>query len=92
VVTGNCNFKTLFDFSYYFVLTRIYLHFFSYSGERFFILYKESKENRKVRNVRLVGNTDDSAPLNKNFLNYRKSLSAADKADFCQLTQIKRFV
>jgi len=43
----------------YFVFTRIYLHFFSYSGEEFFILYKESKENRKVRNVRLVGNIDD---------------------------------
>jgi len=53
--------KTFFDFSYYFVIIRIYLHFFSYSGEGFFILYKESKENRKVRNVRLVGNIDDSS-------------------------------
>jgi len=36
VVTENCNLKTFFDFSYYFVFTRIYLHFFSYSGEGFF--------------------------------------------------------
>jgi len=61
VITGNCNLKTFFDFSYYFVFTYIYLHFFSYSGEGFFILYKESKENRKVRNMCLVGNKDDSS-------------------------------
>jgi len=30
VITGNNNLKTLFDFSYYFVFIRIYLHFFSY--------------------------------------------------------------
>jgi len=63
VITGNCNLKTFFDFLYYFVFTHISLHFFFCSGERFFILYKESKENRKVRNVRLVGNTDDSRIL-----------------------------
>jgi len=39
------------------------LHFFSYSGEGFFILYKESEENRESRNVRLVGNIDDSSIL-----------------------------
>jgi len=31
------------------------LYFFSYFGEGFFILYKESEENREIRNVRLVG-------------------------------------
>jgi len=34
--------------------------FFFYSGEGFFILYKENEENREIRNVRLIGNTDDS--------------------------------
>jgi len=63
MITGKCNLKTFFYFSYYFVFTHIYLHFFSYSGEGFFILYKESKENRKVRNMRLVGNTDDFSIL-----------------------------
>jgi len=63
VITGNCNLKTFFDFSCYFVFIHIYLHFFSFSGEAFFILNKESKENRKVRNVCLVGNTDDSSIL-----------------------------
>jgi len=66
VIKGNCNFKTFFDFLYYFVFTRMYLYFFSYSGEGFFILYKESKENKKVRNVRLMcGNKDDSSILLK---------------------------
>jgi len=37
--------------------------FFSYFGEGFFILYKESEENREIRNVRLVGNTEDSSIL-----------------------------
>jgi len=37
--------------------------FFSHSGEGFFILHKESEENREIRNVRLVGNTDDSSIL-----------------------------
>jgi len=30
------------------------LHFFSYSGEGFFVLYEESEENREIRNVRLT--------------------------------------
>jgi len=34
--------------------------FFSYSGERFFILYKKSEETREIRNVHLVGNTASS--------------------------------
>jgi len=37
--------------------------FFSYSGEGFFILYKESKENKEIHNARLVGNIDDSSIL-----------------------------
>jgi len=37
------------------------LHFFSYSKEGFFILYKESEENREIRNVRLVDNTTTPA-------------------------------
>jgi len=60
VITGNCNLKTFLIFSCHFVFTHIYLQFFSYSGEEFFIPYKESKENRKIRNARLIGNTDDS--------------------------------
>jgi len=39
--------------------------FFSYSGEGFLILYKESEENREIRNVRLIDNTDDSSILLK---------------------------
>jgi len=37
--------------------------FFSYFEEGFFILYEESEENREIRNVRLVGNTDSSILL-----------------------------
>jgi len=61
MITGNCNSKFFFNFLYGFLFTQICLHFFSYSGEGFFILYKEVEENREIRNVRLVGNTDDSS-------------------------------
>jgi len=63
MITENCNSKIFFNFSYCFLFTHICLHFFSYSGEGIFILYKESEENREIRNVRLVGNTGDSSIL-----------------------------
>jgi len=64
VITGNNNSKTfLFIFRIILYLPAFICIFFFYSGEGFFILYKESKEKRKVRNVRLVDNTDDSSIL-----------------------------
>jgi len=51
------------DFLYCFLFTYICLHFFSYSEEEFFILYKESEEHREIRNVRLSSNTNDSSIL-----------------------------
>jgi len=54
VITENFNLRTFLIFLCYFVFIHIYLHFFSYSGKKFFFLYKKSKENRKVRSVRLV--------------------------------------
>jgi len=65
MITGNCNSKMFFDSLYCFLFTHICLHFSSYSEEGFFTLYKESEKNRKIRNVRLVGNTDDSNILLK---------------------------
>jgi len=55
VITGNCN-QTIFLIFRVILYLPTFICIFSYSGEGFFILYKESKENRKVRNVRLVGN------------------------------------
>jgi len=81
VITGNCNLKTFLIFLCYFVFTHIYLHFFSYSGEGFFILYKESKENRKVRNMRLIGNTDDPSILLK-LIFFTKKFKHRKKAIF----------
>jgi len=66
------------------------LHFFSYSGEGFFILYKESEENREIQNVRLVGTDDSSILLKTIFYDYDRSYCKKLPTKFIKSSELSR--